>query len=168
MWRICIIKNKTIVVILILIFIAIIIIAINKLYNKKDSKESTPKPTIETITSDNGFKTYSLNNINITNPNANLIFLDNLDGTGQNELSVSIGSTYSFEKYGDHTIKVLELNNDYITISINGLAPTKESGGFSLIEHYNTVTIKKNTGICLNVQATDLSNGSVYFFYVNK
>ena len=56
--------------------------------------------------------------------------------------------------------------NSYITISINGLAPTKESGGFSLIDKYDKVTIKKNTGICLNVQATDLANGSVYFFYV--
>ena len=161
-------KNKTIVIILALIFITMIIFGINKLFNKKEQKENTSKPTIETITSDNDFKVYSLSNINITNPNANLIFLDNINGTGQKELSVSIGSTYSFEKYGDHTIKVLELNDDYITISINGLAPIKETGGFSLIDKYDKVTIKKNTGICLNVQATDLKNGSVYFFYVNK
>ena len=60
------------------------------------------------------------------------------------------------------------MNDDYITISIDGLAPTKEIGGFSLIDKYDKVTIKKNTGICLNVQATDLTNGSVYFFYVNQ
>ena len=161
-------KNKTIVVILTLIFIVIMIFGIKQLYNKDDSKEPISKPTIETITSDNGFKAYSISNINVTNPNANLIFLDNIDGAGQEELNVSLGSTYSFEKYGKNTIKVLELNDDYITISIDGLAPTKETGGFSLIDKYDKVTIKKNTGICLNVQATDLINGSVYFFYVNQ
>lgn len=162
-------KSKTIVVIITLIFIVITILGINKIFNKEEQKEPISKPKIETIPSDNGFKAYSLNNINITNPNANLIFLDNIDGTGQKELSVSIDSTYSFEKHGEnYTIKVLKLNDDYITISIEGLAPTKETGGFSLIEHYNTVTIKKNTGICLNVQATDLYDGSVYFFYINQ
>lgn len=161
-------KNKAIVVILTLIFIVIIIVGINQLHNKKDSKEPISKPKIETVPSDNGFRAYSLSNINITNPNANLIFLDDIDGKGQEELNVSVGSTYSFEKYGKNTIKVLELNDDYITISIDGLAPTKETGGFSLIDKYDKVTIKKNTGICLNVQATDLINGSVYFFYVNQ
>ena len=161
-------KNKTIIAILILIFVAIIIFGINKLFNKDKQKEITSEPTIETITSDNGFKAYSLSNITITNPNANLIFLDDIDGTGQEELNVSLGSTYTFKKYGDHTIKVLELNDDFITISIKGLAPTKESGGFSLTDKYDKVTIKKNTGICLNVKATDLANGSVYFFYVNQ
>ena len=159
-------KNKAIVVILTLIFIVIIIVGINQLHNKKDSKEPISKPKIETVPSDNGFISYSLSNINITNSNANLIFLDDIDGTGQEELNVSLGSTYSFKKYGNHTIKVLELNDDYITISIDGLTPTKETGGFSLIDKYDKVTIKKNTGICLNVQATDLANGSVYFFYV--
>lgn len=159
-------KNKTIVVIITLILIVIIVFGINEIFNKKGQKETTSKPAIETITSDNGFKSYSLSNINITNSNANLIFLDDIDVTGQEELNVSLGSTYSFKKYGNHTIKVLELNDDYITISIDGLAPTKEKGGFSLIDKYDKVTIKKNTGICLNVQATDLANGSVYFFYV--
>lgn len=161
-------KNKTIVGILTLIFIVIIFLGIKQLYNKKDSKEPISKPKIKTVLSDNGFRTYSLSNINISNPNANLIFIDDIDGTGQEELNVNLGSTFSFEKEGEHTIKVLELNDDYITISIKGLAPTKESGGFSLNDKYDKVTIKKNTGICLNVQATDLINGSVYFFYVNQ
>ena len=160
-------KNKTIIIILALVFVAIIILGINKLFNKEKQKEPTSKPTIET-TGNNGFKAYPLSDITITNPNANLIFLDDIDGTGQEELNVSLGSTYSFKKYGDHTIKVLELNDDFITISIKGLAPTKESGGFSLTDKYDKVTIKKNTGICLNVKATDLTNGAVYFFYVNQ
>lgn len=56
------------------------------------------------------------------------------------------------------------LTDDYITIYIDGLAPSKETGGFSLIDKYDKITIKKNTGVSLNVQATDLHDGAVYFF----
>ena len=94
-------KNISIVVILTLIFIVIIIFLIMQLNNKKDLKKPISNPILETIPSDNGFKTYSLKNINMANPNANLIFLDNIDGTGKEELNVSLGSTYSFEKYGN-------------------------------------------------------------------
>ena len=43
----------------------------------------------------------------------------------------------------------------------------KKADGFSLITKYDKIKILKNTGVCLNVQATDLYDGSVYFFYVN-
>ena len=164
-------NKKLILIFAIIIAIICIIFGIYKLLNNKESNE-TPLNTVnqkaETVESNNGFKAFSLNNINISDNNANLIFLDNLDGKGQEELKASVGFSYSFNKYGEHTIKVLELTNDYITISISGLAPSKDSGGFSLVEKYDKITIQKNTGICLNVQATDLIDGSVYFFYVNQ
>lgn len=78
----------------------------------------------------NEFEIYSLKDINISNSNANLIFLDELDGTPQEELIVKTGDSYSFNKFGEHTIKVLKLTDDFITISIDGLAPTKKNGRF--------------------------------------
>ena len=164
--------KKPILIFATIIVIIFIIFCIYKLLNNKESNETqlnNVNNKVETITSNNGFMTYSLNNIKISDTNANLIFLDDLDGKDQDELKASVGFSYSFNKFGEHTIKVLELTNDYITISIDsGLAPTKESGGFSLIDKYDKVTIQKNTGICLNVQATDLIDGSVFFFYVNR
>ena len=162
-------------IILIFVIIIVIVLIILGIYNLPNNKESNKTPLnnvnnkVETVTSNNGFAAYSLNNINISDANANLIFLDDLDGKGQDELKASVGFSYSFNKHGKHTIKVLELTNDYITISLDhGLAPTKESDGFSLITKYDKVTIQKNTGICLNIQATDLIDGSIYFFYVNR
>ena len=164
--------KKLILIFAIIIAIIFIIFGIYKLLNNKESNE-TPSNNVnnkvETVASNNGFSAYSLNNINISDANANLIFLDDLDGKGQDELKASVGFSYSFNKFGEHTIKVLELTNDYITISIDSrLAPSKESGGFSLVDNYDKVTIQKNTGIRLNVQVTDLIDGSVYFFYVNR
>lgn len=164
--------KKLIFIFAIIIVFIFIVFGIYKLLNNKERNETplnSVNNKVETVTSNNGFKAYSLNNINISDANANLIFLDDLDGKGQDELNASVGFSYSFNKFGEHTIKVLELTNDYITISIDSrLAPTKENGGFSLVDKYDKVTIQKNTGICLNVQATDLINGSVYFFYVNQ
>lgn len=160
-------NKKYIIIPIIIIVIILIIVGMIKIFNSdKEIEEKITK--VETVESDNEFKAYSLNNVNISNPSANLIFLDDVDGTGQDELNVKIGDVYSFNKYGEHSIEVLELTDEYMTISINGLAPTKKTGGFSLIDHYDEVTIKRNTGICLNVQATDLPDGSVYFFFVNQ
>lgn len=86
--------------------------------------------TIKPDTYNSEFEIYSLNDINISNSNTNLIFLDDLDGTQQEELIVKTGDSYSFNKFGEHTIKVLELTDNFITISIDGLAPTKKSGRF--------------------------------------
>ena len=160
-------NKKRVIIVITIIVILLIILGIIKIFNKNEKKNDETNK-IETVISDNGFEAYSISNIHITNSNANLIFLDDIDGKGQDELIVREGDIYTFNKYGERKIQVLELTDDYITISIDGLAPTKESGGHSLIDKYDKVTIKKNTGICLNVQATDLLNGSVYLFYVNQ
>lgn len=160
--------NKKIAIIIVTIIVIILIIFwIAKIFNSNEKELPKVYNKLETVESDTEFAAYSLNNINISNSNANLIFLNNINGKDQEELIVNEGSTYSFNKHGTHTIEVLELTDDYITISINGLAPRKKTGGFSLIDNYDKITIKRNTGICLNVQATDLLDGAVYFFYVN-
>ena len=169
-------KNLLLVIIVLIVIGLVVAIFILVPKNENENTEinenvvSTNSTTIqlETIQSDTGFKTFTANSINITNPNANFIFLNDLNGTSQDELTVTEGYIYSFKKFGEHKIEILELTDDYMTISIKGLAPTKETGGFSLIGDYDKVTIEKNTGICLNVQATDIPNGSVYLFYVNK
>ena len=37
-----------------------------------------------------------------------------------------------------------------------------------MTKKYKNVTIKKNTGLQLNIQATDLYKGYIYFFYVSN
>lgn len=147
--------NKKIIFILAIIFIITFILFWKFKMPTNDGKFNTE------------FKVYELPNIKMLSPESNLIFLDDIDGTGKVELKVKEGFEYSFNKAGEHTIKVLELTYDYIMISVEGLAPTKNTGGFSLIEKYDKIKIEKNTGVCLNIQATDLYDGSVYFFYVN-
>ena len=87
-------NKKLILIFAIIIAIICIIFGIYKLLNNKESNE-TPLNTVnqkaETVESNNGFKAFSLNNINISDNNANLIFLDNLDGKGQEELKASVG-----------------------------------------------------------------------------
>ena len=147
-------NKKYFIIISSIIVVTLIIIATSKILNKN-----------EEIELNNEFKYYSINDIDITSSNCNLIFLDELDGTGKEELKVKVGDVYSFNKYSEHTITVLKITNDYIKISIKGLAPSKLNGGFSLNQEYENVIIKKGTGICLNIQATDLIDGSVYFFF---
>ena len=148
-------NKKYFVIIGIIIVVIIIIVFTYQILNKEEKIELNDE-----------FKYYSINDINITSSNCNFIFLDELDGLGKEELKVKVGDVYSFNKYGKHTIKVLKLTDDYITLSIKGLAPSKLAGGFSLFQDYEEVTINKGSGICLNVQATDLIDGSVYFFFV--
>lgn len=157
-------KNKNIRIIT---SIAIIFIFVFGIFYSIRIFNSNNKLNKTNLFNNEEFEIYSLNNITINDSNANLIFLDDLNSLEQKELSVKVGDAYTFNKYGDHTIKVLELTNEFIIISIEGLAPTKKTGGFSLNEEYNKVKILKNTGICLNVQGTDFYDGDVYLFYIN-
>ena len=161
-------KKLVVILLLVIIFIALVGFIIFKMVSTPE-KKSTPEKQIETVDSDNGFIAYSLSNITVSDPKANLIFIDELGEEGQQEFKTNLGYLYNFNKYGEHTIKVLELTEDYITLSLSkGLAPTKDVGGFSMTESYDKVTIKKNTGICLNVQKEDLKDGYIHIFYVNK
>ena len=151
-------NKKIIISFVIIIIIILLFLGMYKVITNKPNNDGNL---------DSEFETYSLTtDIKTLNPESNLLFLDDLDGSGQVELKAKNGFKYSFNKAGVHTIEVLELTDDYITLGIEGLAPTKKSGGFSLTEKYDKVTIEKNTGICLNVQATDLYDGAVYFFYI--
>lgn len=172
-------NKKSILIFSAIILICLTIFSVYKILNIGEVPDPTEKtenevkrPTVKTEKSDNGFTAYSLSNIDITDPSANLIFLKNFDGTDKEELHVNVGSLYYFKNISNESkkIEVLELTDDYMTISIpKGFAPTKESGGFSLVDDYDKITIRKNTGICLNYQITDILYGnSHYFFYVNQ
>ncbi len=153
-------KKNVIIIIVIIIVVALAILGVIKLFSSK------------TKDSESDIKVYPLSDINISDSSANLIFAKNIDSTNQQEeLHVSEGFEYIFNSAGSqHSVKVVELTDDYITLSLNskeGLAPTMNSGGFGLIDRYDELTIKKNTGIHLNVQVTDNFDGGVYFFYVS-
>ena len=113
------------------------------------------------------FKIYSIDKIQLKDSSANLILLDSLNGGEQTELHLKENDTYTISE-DLKPIKVLKLTNDYITISIAGLglAPTKQDGTISLLDSYKEITINKNTGVHLNVQATDTSEGFYVFYNV--
>ena len=114
----------------------------------------------------NEFKVYSLDKSKIKDAKTNFIFMEDIDGSGQKEKRVEKGDKYSFKIFGtEYTIEILKITNQYMTISIKGLAPTKRDGTFSLIKDYDKITIKRNTGVELNAQATDLIDGEVLIFY---
>lgn len=147
-------KNK---LYLVLGFVVIIIIIIGGIIIKDKEVES-----IE----DNDFRVYSLDKSKIKDTKANLIFMKDIDGSGQEERIVKKGDKYSFKIHGnDYEVEILKITDEYMTISIEGLAPTKQNGSFSLIKDYDKITIKRNTGVSLNAQATDLIDGEVYIYY---
>lgn len=147
-------KNK---LYLVLGLIVIIIIIIGGIIIKDKKVES-----IE----DNEFRVYSLDKSKIKDTKANLIFMKDIDGSGQEERVVKKGDKYSFKIHGnDYEVEILKITDEYMTISIEGLAPTKQNGSFSLIKDYDKITIKRNTGVSLNAQATDLIDGEVYIYY---
>ena len=155
-------KNKKLVIGI--ISCSIIIIAIGLIILVKDANANTTKK----IGSKNGFLIYSTDYVEYNEKKNNVVIWYGKDGTVKTEHKVKKGSKKNINKFGFHDVKVEDITDNSITISMEGLAPTKKNGTFDMLKKYTSVTINKNTGIRLNVQATDLYDGYVYFFYVKK
>lgn len=146
---------------LILIIISIIIIGVGiflLLYNGDER--------VEKVSSNNKYTLYELKNMKKKQEKNNVIIWFEETGKIREEYNVKKGINIRINKFGVHNIKITNINNNNLIISVDDLAPTKKDGSFSLTAKYNNIVIKKNTGLQLNVQAIDLYEGYIYLFYV--
>lgn len=152
-------KNKKV---LFLVIISIIIIGIGVFLIFYDSDEKVQKLSV-----DDKYLLYELKNMkDKKKKDNNVVIWYEETGTIREEHKVKEGSTLKINKFGTHNIKITKVTKDKITISLEGLAPSKKDGTFSLTDKYENVVINKEQGLQLNVQATDLYQGYIYFFYV--
>ena len=155
-------KKKKISIILIIISIIIIIIGIICLIH--NSKLDTTKK----IGTENGFQVFSTDYVRVNKKKTNIVIWYGKDGKVKTEHIVKKGTKLRINQFGFHYVTIEDITKDKVTISMEELAPTKKNGTFNMTKKYNNVVVKKNTGIQLNVQATDLYQGYVYFFYITK
>ena len=151
-------KNKKIIV---LVIFSILIIVSGILLTFLNGKESIKK-----LGSKNNYLVYKLENAKKEKKSNNIIVWYNDDGTIKEEFKGKNGTTLKINKFGLHNVTIKKISNDSITISLDGLAPTKKNGTFSLTDKYEDIIVNKNEGLKLNVQATDLYKGYIYFFYM--
>lgn len=151
-------KNKKLIF---LIVFSIIIISIGTILFFCNREEH-----VEKVSSNNKYTLYELKNMKKEKKKNNVVIWFEETGKIREEYNVKKGTVISISKFGVHNIKITNINNKSFTISVDDLAPTKKDGSFSLTAKYNSIVIKKNTGLQLNVQATDLYQGYIYLFYV--
>ena len=111
------------------------------------------------------FKLYSVESTYTESENINLIMHGNYV---ENEMKAAEGDFFTMNTgVSIHEFTVKEVTADHITLAIEGLAPEKVDGTFSLLDTYDTITIKKNTGVRLFEQATDVTGDTgIYLYYV--
>ena len=153
-------KNKKV---LFLVILSVIVIGIGLVLIFCNTKES-----VEKIDSNSKYLEYELKHMKKTKETNNVVIWYEETGTIREEYKVKEGSTLKINKFGTHNIKIKKVTKDKITISLEGLAPSKKDGTFSLTDKYENVVIDKEKVLQLNVQATDLYQGYIYFFYVPK
>lgn len=124
--------------------------------------------SLSKLGSDDNYMLFKINNIKKKKKDANILVRYDDEGKIVDEFKIKQKDTVNAFKMGNHKIKIVKITNDYVTISLDDLAPTKKDGTFSLTKKYKNVVIKKNTGLQLNIQATDLYKGYIYFFYVSN
>ena len=155
-------KKKKLLYCIIIFSLLIIVLGIILLIHY--SKMNTTKQ----IGDKNGFQIFSTDYVKVDNKNTNIVIWYGKKGDIKTEHSVKKDSVVTINKFGFHDVKVKKITDNNITISMSGLAPTKKNGTFSMTDKYDNITIDKNTGIKLNIQATDLYEGFVYLFYIKK
>ena len=111
------------------------------------------------------FKLYSVESTYTESKNINLIMHGNYI---ENEMKVAEGEYFTLNTgVTIHEFTVKEVTDDHITLKSEGLAPERVDGTFSLTDTYDTITIKKNTGLRLFEQATDVTGDTgIYLYYV--
>lgn len=151
----------------VLIVIAAIVGTCYFVYRVLNSKPE--KPAVEVMkeleTQTGEFKLYSVESTYTESENINLIMHGNYV---ENEMKAAEGDFFTMNTgVSIHEFTVKEVTADHITLAIEGLAPEKVDGTFSLLDTYDTITIKKNTGVRLFEQATDVTGDTgIYLYYV--
>ena len=161
-------NNKKLFIVVIVAVIVMIISGVTLMLLQGKSKNTKSKYIM--LDANDGFATYSLENIKVNDEYANLVISYDIEKKEQYEKTVKKGDIVTVQLLGnDCNLKVKEITSKYILLSIDGLgiAPVKENFSIDLRKNYTEVKVLRNSGVKLSKQATDIiSDGDVYLFYV--
>lgn len=156
-------KNNPILLLVLVVAVVIIAVLIFKNITKAKGNPEQQTSQGRQVSSEGQTKIFNISEIEVVEQNVNLIIKD---AQKQMELNVIDGEEFTINNmYGEHNFKVLEKTENSIKLSIANLAPLKTDNTINLDQKYDTITIKKDEGICLKEQVNDGFDEPIYIYY---
>ena len=170
-------KKQILIILLVSIIVLIVLTGLallnsNRMSNYYDRINKISKTVesngeyFEEIESDSEFSIYKFNNDKLKNEQSNMIILKiDYDADSTNNVIIEEYEVKPGDKVEE--IEVLDIAEEYMNISLDGMAPRVKNRGISLTKKYDDFKINKNTGVYITKQVTDYFGGK-YVFFVSK